>query len=170
MNSQRNRSKTNQRLRRGLSLLEVVLALAILAMSVGLLSQITRQAADNGLMAQRLATAQILCESKMAEVLAGAIPLTSTSWTPITDSTRNGNWNYQIQTINADRPNMIGVRLSVTDVPDSTSENPELFFIVRWMIDPSLGLDTAPQASETGTTGGTSGSSTSGASSSGGIQ
>lgn len=152
--------------RSGLSLLEVILALAILAMSVALLSQITKQSTDNGLMAQRLATAQMLCESKMSEVLAGAIPLTTTPWTPITDSLRNGNWNYQIQTVTAQQKDMVGVRLSVTDQPNTTTENPELFFIVRWMIDPNLGLDTLPQSTDTG--GGSTSSTGSGAA--GGIQ
>jgi len=150
----------------GLSLLEVVLALSILAVSAALLTQITKQATDNGLMAKRLSTAQMLCESKMSEVLAGSIPLTSSGWTQITDSGRRGNWYYQIQTTTAERPNMIGVRLSVTDQPDATTYNPELFFIVRWMIDPSLGLDTPPET--TSTTGASSGSSSSG--SAGGIQ
>ena len=144
--------------------MEVVLALAILAISVALLSQITRQAADDGLMAKRLATAQILCESKMSEVLAGAIPLTSNSWVAITDTSRNGSWYYQIQTVSAQRKDMIGVRLSVTDQPNATTESPELFFIVRWMIDPNLGLDVLPQSSTTGSTasGGTSGSTSGG--------
>ena len=150
--------------RAGLSLLEVVLALSILAVSAALLTQITKQATDNGLMAKRLSTAQMLCESKMSEVLAGAIPLTSSSWTQITDSGRRGSWYYKIQTATAERPNMIGVRLSVSDQPDSTTYNPELFYIVRWMIDPSLGLDTPP----TSTTGTSSGSSSTGAA--GGVQ
>jgi prepilin-type N-terminal cleavage/methylation domain-containing protein len=155
---------------RGLSLLEVVLALAILAMSVALLSQITRQATEDGIMAQRLATAHMLCESKMAEVLVGAIPLTSSSWTPISDSTRRGNWYYQIQTVTAQRKDMIGVRLSVSDDPEGTSGNPELFFIVRWMIDPSLGLDKPPSTTTgSGSTGGATSGSMSG-SASGGIQ
>jgi general secretion pathway protein I len=145
--------------RSGLSLLEVVLALSILAVSAALLAQITRMATDNGLMAKRLATAQMLCESKMSEVLAGAIPLTASGWTSITDSGRKQNWYYQIQTETAARPNMIGVRLSVTDQPDATSSNPELFYIVRWMIDPNLGLDTLPETT-----------SASGSSPAGGIQ
>ena len=153
-----------RRSRRGLSLLEVVLALTILAVAAALLAQITKQATDNGLMAQKLSTAQMLCESKMSEVLAGAIPLTSTSWTQITDSGRRGSWYYQIQTVTAQRPNMIGVRLSVTDSPEATTYNPELFFIVRWMIDPSLGLDTLP-AADASTTG--TGSTSSGTSSGG---
>ena len=157
---------TKQCSRRGLSLLEVVLALTILAVAAALLAQITKQATDNGLMAQKLSTAQMLCESKMSEVLAGAIPLTSSSWAEITDSGRRGSWYYQIQTVTAQRPNMIGVRLSVTDAPDATTYNPELFFIVRWMIDPSLGLDTLP-AIDASTTGSSTSSSSSGGSSSG---
>ena len=82
--------------RTGLSLLEVVLALTILAVAAALLAQITKQATDNGMMSQRLSTAQMLCESKMSEVLAGAIPLTSSSWTQITDSGRRGSWFYKI--------------------------------------------------------------------------
>ena len=150
----------------GLSLLEVVLALTILAVAAALLAQVTKQATDNGMMSQRLSTAQMLCESKMSEVLVGAIPLTSSGWTQITDSGRRGSWYYRIQTTTAERPNMIGVRLSVTDQPDSTTYNPELFFVVRWMIDPSLGLDTPPAT--TSTTGASSGGSSSG--SAGGIQ
>ena len=147
-------SARSAELHRGLSLLEVVLALSILAVAAGLLAQITKQATDNGLLAQRLSTAQMLCESKMSEVLAGSIPLTSSSWTQITDSGK-GLFYYRISTETAARPNMIGVRLSVTDQPDSTSVNPELFFLVRWMIDPSLGLDTPPTATtSTGSTGG----------------
>jgi type II secretion system protein I len=158
--------------RAGLSLLEVILTLAILAMSVALLSQVTRQAADNGLMAQRLATAQMLCESKMSEVLAGAIPLTSGTWTEITDMPQRGTWYYQMQTTTTERPNMVGVRLSVTDQPESTTGNPELFHIVRWMIDPNLGLDTLPEATEgDATTGGGSGAMSGGGSGmSGGVQ
>ena len=156
--------------RHGLSLLEVVLALTILAVAAALLAQITKQATDNGLMAQKLSTAQMLCESKMSEVLAGAIPLTSTSWAEITDSGRKGSWYYQIQTVTAQRPNMIGVRLSVTDSPDATTYNPELFFIVRWMIDPSLGLDTLPAADASTTGSSTTGTSSGASGAAGGVQ
>lgn len=156
------------RQRSGLSLLEVVLALAILAVSAALLSQIARQASDNGRIAHRLATAQILCESKMSEVLAGAISLQANSWTEITDPVPSGQWYYRVETLPAQRKDMVGVRLSVSDDPETTVGNPEVFFIVRWMIDPNLGLDTLPQS--TGTTG-TTGSATTGAgASAGGIQ
>lgn len=158
-------SKAKRRCRKGISLLEVVLSLAILAMSAGILAQISWTATDNGLIAHRLATAQILAESKMAEIVTGAIPLQgAVGWTPITDIVPSGNWYYQVQTVTAVRPDMVGVRLSITDEAGMT-ENREMFFIVRWMIDPSLGLDTLPAATNTsgasgsasGTTGATGG-------------
>ena len=149
--------RTSSRL--GMSLLEVVLALAILAMSAAILAQITRTATDNGLIAHRLATAQILAESKMAEVVTGAIPLQgAVGWMPITDTVPRGTWYFQLQTESAARKDMVGIRLSVTDQAGA-DENKEVFYIVRWMIDPALGLDTLPAAS-TGSSGssGTGGS------------
>lgn len=140
------RSQTRRHARNGISLLEVVLALAILAMSTAILAQIARTATDNGLLAHRLATAQILAESKMAEVVTGAIPIQSaTGWTPINDTVPSGTWYYQIQQEQMTRKDMIGVRLAITD-QIGMDEDKELFFLVRWMIDPALGLDTLPVA------------------------
>ncbi|MFM7517211.1 MAG: prepilin-type N-terminal cleavage/methylation domain-containing protein [Pirellula sp.] len=155
------RRHARKNIRLGMSLLEVVLALAILAMSAAILASIARTATDNGLIAHRLATAQILAESKMAEVVTGAIPLQgAVGWTPITDTVPSGVWYYQLQTEAASRKDMVGVRLSVSDQA-GVDENKEVFYIVRWMIDPSLGLDTMPTQSDA------SGNSTSSASGSG---
>src|SRR5512146_1503052 len=119
-------------MRRGISLLEVVLALAILTMSAGLLASITWTATDNGLLAHRLATAQILAESKMAEVVTGAIPLHGgTGWTLITDTVPSGVWYYQVSTTTAVRKDMVGVRLAITDEL-GMENNSELFYVVRW--------------------------------------
>lgn len=164
------RTLRRRTLRRGMSLLEVVLALAILAMSAAILAQVSRTATDNGLLAHRLSTAQILSESKMAEVVTGAIALQGgTGWTPITDPVPNGTWYYQIEMMAATRKDMVGVRLAVTDEP-GMQENRELFFIVRWMIDPSLGLDTMPTTTPTGSTGGSASNSGAASGSAGGIQ
>ena len=148
------RSAKTRKLRNGITLLEVVLSLAILAMSAGILATVARTATDNGLTAHRLATAQILAESKMAEVVTGAIPLQgAVGWMPVNDIVPQGNWYFQIQSTSGVRKDMIGVRLSVTDEA-GMSENKEVFFIVRWMIDPTLGLDALPTTSGgTGTTG-----------------
>ena len=160
------------RRRKGISLLEVVLALAILAMSTAILASISRTATDNGLLAHRLSTSQILAESKMAEVVTGAISLESGgSWAPINDLVPSGTWYYQIQQERLTRKDMVGVRLAITD-EIGLAENKELFFIVRWMIDPALGLDTPPSTTTTGSGGstGTGGSTGSATGATGGIQ
>jgi type II secretory pathway pseudopilin PulG len=136
--------------RRGISLLEVVLALSILATSAALLAQITRRATNNALMAQRIASAQLICEGTMSEILVGAIPMQATDWTPVDGNFARGSWYYKLETVVAERPNMIGLRLAITDIIDSPEGTKELFYVVRWVIDPSLGLDTPPTASNFG--------------------
>jgi type II secretory pathway pseudopilin PulG len=145
--------------RAGISLLEVVLALAILATSAALLAQITRQATNNALMAQRIASAQLICEGTMSEILVGAIPMQTTGWTPVDGSFSRGNWYYKLDTVNAERPNMIGLRLAITDIIDSPEGEKELFYVVRWVIDPSLGLDTPPTPDASGSSGSSGASS-----------
>jgi hypothetical protein len=139
----------------------VVLALSILAMSAGILASITSTAVNNGMMGHRLATAQIMAESKMAEVLTGAIPIQGgIGWTMITDPVPEGTWYYQLETTITGNQDMIGVRLAITD-EIGLADNAELFHVARWMIDPSLGLDTppAPAAGTGGSATGTGASS-----------
>ena len=128
--------------RRGLSLLEVMISMAILAMATAMLWQITNQATNNASGAQRLTRAQILGESVMAEILAGAIPLEPLDWTLDESGSVPGEWYYRLETSTGERENMIGIRLSISDNPERTDGNPETFFIVRYAIDPQLGLDT----------------------------
>ena len=142
-----------QRRRSGISLLEVVLALSILAMSAGILASITATAVNNGMIGHRLATAQILAESKMAEVLTGAIPVQAgIDWTQITDPVPEGTWYYRLEITVTGNQDMIGVRLAITD-EIGLEDNKELFYVARWMIDPALGLDTPPAAPAAGTSG-----------------
>jgi len=132
-----------QKMRAGLSLLEVVLALSILGIAVGILSTILQQSADNGLRARRMTQAQMVCESKMAEAMAGALPLQSTQWTPVA-SVDSSTWYYSLEVIQAEQPNLIGVVIQVNDELAMTESQRPLSRLVEWIIDPSLGLDTKP--------------------------
>ena len=58
---------------RAFSLLEVILALAILAGAVAVFSELSRGALENAGTARDLARAELLCESKLAEIAAGLI-------------------------------------------------------------------------------------------------
>lgn len=143
--------------RRGLSLLEVMLTLAILGVAVAILSQALNLAADNGTRARDLMSAQLACESKMAEVVAGAVPMSTGAWAPITTSDSAKSWHFQVLMVPAEQPNMMGVQVTVTDDPNMELTKRVEYKLVRWIIDPNLGLDKLPAT--TGTTGSTSGAS-----------
>ncbi len=152
MRTQQNQPKNSSpSVRKALSLLEVVLALSILGIATGILSTIMQQSADNGLRARRMTQAEMVCESKMAEAMAGALPLQSTQWTSIA-SIDGTTWYYSLEVIQAEQPNLIGVVIQVNDELAMTESQRPLSRLIQWIIDPSLGLDTKP-AAETDTTG-----------------
>lgn len=61
--------------RRGLSLLEVILAMAIFLLSMVAISQMVESAARRGIRSQLQSKAALLAESRMNEIVAGVIPL-----------------------------------------------------------------------------------------------
>jgi hypothetical protein len=79
--------------RRGLSLLEVLASLAIFVFSAAALTQMTESASNAALRARRLTKAQLFAETKMDEVIAGILPLSSTSG-PIPEEIEG--WQYNL--------------------------------------------------------------------------
>lgn len=63
--------------RKGLSLLEVLLAVAIFLMSIVALSSLINSAQDRAIQAAHRSQAARLCQSKLNEVIAGVLPLES---------------------------------------------------------------------------------------------
>jgi len=78
--------------RRGLSLLEVVVALAIFLFSLTALSQLVSFAGDRAMEVSIRSRAARLCQTKLAEVLAGVVPLSAQSDTPF-DEAPDFNWS-----------------------------------------------------------------------------
>ncbi len=153
----------------GLSLLEVILALAILAIAVAILSQTMYLAAENGTRSKEMMAAQMLCESTMSEIITGIVPAQSTSWASISSSSSSTDWSYMVEMLPAEQPGMMGVQVTVTNDPNRTSKSPIDVKLVRWIIDPNLGLDVAPAASGTmGATGAGSATASTSASPTGG--
>jgi type II secretion system protein I len=148
--------------RRGLSLLEVILALSILAFSAAYLAQAMGLATENAIKAQDLTRAELVAESVMNQVIAGVLPSDPVSWTPYMAATGDSGWLYSIQNVPAEVEGMLGFSIAVKR-NDLDAANPAVydFFMNRWIIDPALGLDTPPEEEEgidgttTGTTGGT---------------
>lgn len=135
----------------GLSLLEVVLALAILGAAVAVMTQALQVAADAAIRTREVAAAELLAESKMAEVIAGSIPVNQsvTSWTQEASksATSKSVWYYKMISTPAAMQGILSVQIQVTNDPERTTGQPIDFTLVRWVIDPNLGLDALPQES-----------------------
>ncbi len=160
---------TNDRLsnRRGLSLLEVILALTILGVACTFMAQAMQLATSNALAAHRQAQAEMVAESVLSQVIAGVIPMQpSSTWTPAGISASTSNWSYMLTNVNCEVQNMVGLQIDVRDMSDPDMTRPADLTVIRWIIDPTLGLDTPPgQQSTDGTSPagqGTSGQGTSG--------
>lgn len=139
--------RKNISLRPALSLLEVVLALAILAVATAYLAQSMQLATTNALKAQRLTKAELVVESVLNQVIAGLIPSDPVTWTPYNNSQGATDWVYQIQQVPAEMDGMLGLQIAVQQVDPQSGMVPGKvdLFVNRWIIDPSLGLDTPPE-------------------------
>lgn len=137
--------------RAGLSLLEVVLALAILALATAYLAQSMELATTNALKSQRLAKAELVAESVMNQVVAGLIPAEPVSWTPYYNSTGLSEWMYQLQQVPTEVEGMLGLQVAVQQVDPNTGVVQTYYdlYANRWIIDPELMLDTPPEEEET---------------------
>ena len=125
-------SRTSQRrARAGITLLEIVLSLALLAIATSLLAQLVSLGTRAATAARDQSKAQLLCASIMAEIVSGSLPAQATSWTP---SPTDASWLYQVSTGTTPSETVIAVQVSVqraAELPRSSS-----FSLSRWMIDP----------------------------------
>jgi type II secretion system protein I len=124
--------------RSGFSLLEVILALAILAGAVAVLGEVARHGLDTARIARDLTYAQMLCESKMAEITSGIAPVDAVDRAPV-DVVSNAtalSWVYSVETESTEIEGLLAVRVTVTpDLPDE--RHPIRCSMVRWIQDPN---------------------------------
>ena len=148
-----NRQRLNNS-RRGLSLLEVVLALAILSGAFVALTQLVstglRAAAD----ARDLTRAQIMAETVVSEIVAGVTPAAT-----INQAELEPGW--LVSTVVAPTVQDGVIQLVVVVERAGESQQRARYEISRWMRDPDLPLPTDPlDTTGTSSSGGTSSSST----------
>ncbi len=159
----------------GLSLLEVILALTILGISAAIMAQAMQLAVRNAIRSQNLAQAELVSESVMSQIVAGILPAQATTWAPYfstsTLATSDSSWQYMIAIVPAEVEGMMGIQIGVRDASKAIASEVPDFMVTRWIIDPSLGLDTPPDETateDTSTSGSGSGASTSGTTQAGG--
>lgn len=123
----------------GFSLLEVILALAILCGAIATLGELSRLGMRSAERARDMTQAQLLCESKLAEITAGLTPAESEQDVPLetTDDETETEWLYSVEVTPLDDEGLMEVRVTVTkDLPPE--KRPVEFPLVRWMVDESV--------------------------------
>ena len=165
MIAQSTNPKRKRIVRPALTLLEVVIALAIFLLAMTVFSQMLLRNGEITRDIQRQNLATRLCQSKLAEVVAGVVPLSSQSDQQCDDEP-DYTWSLE-----ADAGSVTGlwnVTVTVTRT-DSGSGNPIQCSLTEMLLDPSIigSTQDSPAPSGTNTTSGAGGSSTTSTPSSG---
>jgi len=134
--------------RSGFSLLEVLAALAIFLISLIALGQLISITGEHALEVQQLSRASQLSQSKLAEVVSGAVSLSSQSG----DFDEDPDWHWQVEA-EQDYSGITGlwrIKVKVTrDMGDGTTMEST---VSQMVLDPSQRGSTADAASSAATT------------------
>ena len=125
---------------RGLSLLEVILALTILALSMAAIGELIRIGSHSARNAQDLTLAQILCESKLSEIVAGITPYDPVTREPMV---MDPDWYYTVQLAPTEEQGVMA--LAVTVETHIERRRPVAYTLVRWVPDPGIEIPDAPE-------------------------
>ncbi len=117
---------------RAFSLLEVILALAILVAALAVIGELVRAGIRNAQMARDLSRAQVLCEGKVSEIFAGAASASQASKSAFPE---NPGWLYSVEQDGSGPQGLIKIRVTVEQDP-AQQRYPVSFTLAQWMRDP----------------------------------
>jgi general secretion pathway protein I len=144
--------------RSGFTLLEVILALAILAGAIAVIGEVSSLGMRNARLAMETTHAQLLCESKLAEIVAGVESLEAQENVPlgtVGDLSSEADWLYSVEINSTELTGLVEVRVTVRkDLP--AEQRPASFTLVRWMLDPATAGSTSGTSTTEEASGGTS--------------
>jgi type II secretion system protein I len=143
--------------KRGFTLLEVILSLAILAGALAALGEVMRLADRSASIAEDETHAQILAASIMDELSAGARELSAISQSPL-DTGDDPPWLYTIEITPTQYDELVSVRVLVEQQLEPQLQ-PSKFELIRWMPNPDYTPPSTGDDSTTTTTGTSSSSS-----------
>lgn len=118
--------------RRGFSLLEVLLATAILAGSLVVLSELAAIGRIHASVAAEGAAALRICRNKLSAILAGLEPVAPVRQQPVDEEP---GWLYSVEVEPAGRPGLVAICVTVRQ-EEAESGRPVEFSLVRWIRDP----------------------------------
>jgi prepilin-type N-terminal cleavage/methylation domain-containing protein len=126
---------------RGLSLLEVILAIAILGGALATIGQLIRVGARNAAQARDLTMAQLYAESQMNRLAAGVELLDSVTDSPYDDA---GLYTYSVDVTSTERMGVMAATVTVKQSP-GTAVVPVSYVLSRWIVDPEYAQTLAEQ-------------------------
>lgn len=127
-----------QRNRRdGITLLEVILAIAILGSSMAMISELVRVGSVSAARARDYTNAQLICESKLNELIAGAIPIAAATQQQVEDVGLVDLWYFSVVVNPLDTEGLVAVQVLVEKGVEQ-GQRPTTFSLMRWMVDPAL--------------------------------
>lgn len=118
--------------RRGFSLLEVLLATAILIGSSVVLMELASIGMRHAASARDLSQAQRLCQSKLNEIIVGIAPAETVRPTPCEEDPR---WTYWVNVQPTERVGLVMLEVGVAQELASRKQL-NRFTLVRWIRDP----------------------------------
>ncbi len=119
--------------RKGLTLFEVVIALAIFLMSMAAIFQLIEYNTRSAFEVEQLTQASLHCQSKLAELASGAVPFESAGLTPLDDS---AEWFCQVD---VSEDVALGLHFVEVTVQHGDGDNPEVKVTLRQkMIEPAM--------------------------------
>jgi hypothetical protein len=120
--------------RAGLSLLEAILAIAILGGAIAAVGESIRLGSQAATDARDYAMAQLLCEAKLTELTSGLQPLMPVVQTPMEVAP---DWLYTVEVQSVDQQSLLALFVTVERDP-VFSARPLAVTMTRWMIDPDI--------------------------------
>jgi type II secretory pathway pseudopilin PulG len=165
------------RRRAGLSLMEVLVSMAIFLLSLVALGRLVTMGADQALEVRFESEAAQICQSKLAEVSGGAIPLTSQ---PRTSLDEDPDWEWDIDCQQGVVAGLWIVRVRASRMTPA-GDSREYCTLTQMVLDPAqrgstqdtttiAGSDAASSGGAAGGTGSTSGAASGGAAAGAGAQ
>lgn len=132
-------------MKHGLSLLEVIIALAILVGTATVLSQLMGLGQRHALRAADITEAQTLCQNLMNELLVGTLAWESTETQPI-DPFSPWDYTVEIQPLGDGQLSSVVVtviqhREELFDESDPQAAPPPQYRLSRWVYRPGASLD-----------------------------
>lgn len=126
-----------------MTLLEVILAIAILGGALAVLGELVRVGTRSARGARVHFTAQLLAESLIGQITSGITPAEPISG--IIQQFGGLRWQYQVQIAQVDQQGLLAVAVTVRE--DVEPAQPAVsFMLVRWMIDPQIELERESEA------------------------